>query len=62
MFMCSVNVDYLTFMRYGKISMHDDIFKGNITPTRTGLYQINFKSNTIKFTFNSLCEKEALKY
>lgn len=35
MFMCSVNVDYLTSMRYGE-GMHEDIFKGNITPTRTG--------------------------
>lgn len=38
MFMCSVNVDYLTFMRYGKISMHDDTFKGNTTATRTGTW------------------------
>lgn len=35
MFVCAVNVDYLTSMRYSKISMHKDIFKGNITPTRT---------------------------
>lgn len=35
MFVCAVNVDYLTSMRYSKISMHKDIFKGNITATRT---------------------------
>lgn len=35
MFMCAVNVDYLTSMRYSKIIMHKDIFKDNITPTRT---------------------------
>lgn len=46
--MCAVNVDYLTSMRYSKISMHKYIFKGNITPTRTVIWVY------IKMTLNQL--------